>query len=294
MDLNEVRTFVRVVQAGSFSRAAGQLGMPNSTVSAKVSSLERRLGVTLLQRTTRKLRLTEAGEAYFRECVQGLEAIQRAEAEVSSTQLEPQGLLRVTCPKDMSGAGLVSIVTRLNKKYPKLALEFLFTDRFVDLVAEGVDVAVRAGELGDSGLIARKAGSSCWVPFASPAYLKRAGTPAHPKELREHSCIQFSPLGEGAWQLSKGKQTLTVPLSQRILGNDINLIRALAVEGIGIALLPTYVAQSELSAGRLVRVLPEWRAALDPIHLVYPEQKHMPPKLRAFLDEALAVGFGTT
>lgn len=287
MDLNEIKAFVRVVQAGSFRQAAAQLGMPNSTVSAKVSALERRLGVTLLQRTTRKLRLTEAGEAYFRQASQGLEELARAEAEVSAAQREPQGLLRVTAPADFGNACLVDLLAAFRKRHPKVSVELVFTERFVDLVAEGVDVAIRAGELRDSGLVARKVGIACWAPFASPAYLKRAGTPAHPRELREHACLQFTPLGRERWQLGHGKSTVIAPLAREVIANDMQMVKALAASGKGIALLPTFACHREVANGSLVRILPEWRAKADPVHLVYPGQRFVAAKVRAFVDIAM-------
>src|SRR5688572_7199212 len=206
MDLNEISVFLKVVQAGSFTQAAAQLGIPNSTASARVSALERRLGVTLLQRTTRKLRLTEAGETYFRRAAQGLEQIVEAETEVSASQRAPQGMLRVTAPIDLGATCLAGLISAFREKYPAVSVELVFTDRFVDLVAEGVDVAVRAGKLRDSALIARKVGLAEWIPTASPAYLKKAGTPRHPRELTGHACLQFTPLGTEHWHLTDGKQ----------------------------------------------------------------------------------------
>jgi len=289
MDLNEIRVFVKVVQAGSFSLAAKQLGMPNSTVSARVSALERRLGVTLLQRTTRKLHLTEAGELYFRQVAQGMEDILRAEAEVGSSQREPQGLLRVTAPIDMGDTHFVELVCTFKRKYPKVSLELIFSDRRLDLIAEGVDVAIRAGELKDSGLIAKKLGRVCWAAYASPAYLKRAGTPAHPKDLRQHACLQFTSLGKDNWQLTGSKHSVSVPLASRVIGNDMTLMKALALSDMGIALLPTYACRAEVKSGKLIRVLPGYHAKIDPVHLVYPGQKFVPPKLRAFIEIADAI-----
>ena len=286
MDLNEISVFVKVVQAGSFTQAAAQLGIPNSTASARVSALERRLGVTLLQRTTRKLRLTEAGETYFRRAAQGLGEIVEAESEVSASQREPQGMLRVTAPVDLGASCLAGLVSAFRQKYPAVRVELVFTDRFVDLVAEGIDVAVRAGRLRDSALIARKVGLAEWIPAASPAYLKKAGTPRHPRELTGHACLQFTPLGTEHWQLTDGKQKVTVPLPRDLLANEINFAKALALAGKGVALLPSYVCHGEIRSGRLVRVLPEWRARTDPVHLVYPGQKFVAPKVRAFVDMA--------
>jgi DNA-binding transcriptional LysR family regulator len=289
MDLNEINVFLKVAQAGSFTRAARQLGIPNSTASARVSALERRLGVTLLQRTTRKLHLTEDGEAYFQQASQGLEEILKAEAAISASQREPQGLLRVTAPIDLGSNCLADLISAFTKKYPAVNVELIFTSRYVDLVAEGVDVAVRAGKLRDSGLIARKVGLTNWIPIASPAYLKKAGTPLHPKELRHHACLQFTPLGTDDWQLSDGKHTVSVPLARNLVVNEINFAKALALAGNGIALLPSYICHAEIRSAKLIRILPEWRGRVDPVHLVYPGQKFVAPKLRAFVDMASGV-----
>jgi DNA-binding transcriptional LysR family regulator len=289
MDLNEINVFIKVAQAGSFTRAARQLGIPNSTTSAKVSALERRLGVTLLQRTTRKLRLTEAGEAYVRQASLGLEEIARAETEVSSSQREPQGTLRVTAPIDMGNNCLAHLVSTFRKKYPKVNIEILFTDRKVDLVAEGVDIAIRAGDLQDSGLIARKIGVAHWVPISSPAYLKRAAMPEHPKDLRDHECIQFTQIGKNDWQLTDGKHTVIVPLARQLVANEISFVKILALSGNGIALLPSFVCREEIGNGKLIRVLPAWHSRIAPLHLVYPGQKFVTPKLRAFVELALDV-----
>ncbi len=289
MDLNEVMVFVKVVQAGSFSQAARQLGMPNSTVSARVSGLEQRLGVTLLQRTTRKLHLTQAGASYYQKAAQGLDGILQAEAEIAASLHEPQGLLRVTAPADMGNFCLVDLISALRKRHPLLGVELIFTDRFVDLVAEGVDVAIRAGQLQDSSLVARQVGRAWWVPLASPASLRKAGALEHPKDLRQHACLQFAPLGQDSWELKGDKSSVTVPMARQLVANDINLIKALALSGKGVALLPTYACHSEVKSGKLVRVLPRWRSKVDPIHLVYPGQKFVAPKLRAFIDLAAQV-----
>jgi DNA-binding transcriptional LysR family regulator len=288
MDLNEINVFIKVAQAGSFTRAAKELGIPNSTASARVSALERRLGVTLLQRTTRKLRLTEEGEAYARQAAQGLEEIARAETEVSLAQREPLGTLKLTAPVGMGSESLTHLVSTFRRKYPRVSVEFLFTDRRVDLVAEGIDVAIRAGELEDSGLIARPIGMTQWVPFASPAYLKRAGTPKHPQELREHACLQFTPLGMDDWQLTDGRHTVTVPLSRQLVANEISFVKALALSGNGVALLPSHVCSSETAGGKLVRILPAWHSRIAPVHLVYSGRKFVAPKVRAFVDMAVA------
>lgn len=286
MDLNQAAVFVKVVQAGSFSAAARQLGLPTSTVSHRVMTLEKRLGVTLLQRTTRRLRLTEAGELYFAHAATGLGHMLDAEAAVTEALGEPSGRLRVTAPADLGDLILAGLMTRMRREHPKIQVELLLTERYVDLVAEGVDVAIRTGELKDSSLIARQVGIARWEPVASPSYLKSAPPLDAPQSLRHHCCLQFTPLGRDAWTLTDRQGSVVVPLSRQIMVNDISVVRALAIAGEGVALLPLYLCRSECAAGQLLRVLPAWHAKADPIHLVHPQQRFMPPKLRAFVDVA--------
>lgn len=283
MDFNEVAIFIQVVQEGSFSQAARKLGMPNSTVSAKVSSLEKRLGVTLIQRTTRKLNITPAGVAYFKRCIQGMEEIKAAEAEIANAQGEPQGLLRLTAPSELGSSILPSIISQYSKKYPKARVELLLTDRRVDLLSENVDLAIRAGELKDSSLIAKRVGTIYFAPFASPKYLKSKGTPVHPKELRNHSCLQFTPFGVDEWKMTGLKGSLNVAVPGKILINDMLALKKMAMSDDGITFLPTYFCYPEVQSGKLIRILPEWRSHLTPIHFVYPAQRFVTPKLSAFI-----------
>lgn len=283
MDFNEVAIFIKVVQEGSFSKAAAGLGMPNSTVSAKISSLEKRLGVTLIQRTTRKLNITPAGNAYFKRCMMGLEEIKAAEAEIANIQGEPQGLLRITAPSELGSTVLPQLVSEYTRKYPKVRIEIILTDRRVDLLSENVDLAIRAGEMKDSTLIARRVGAVYFAPFASPKYLKTKGNPTHPRELKQHNCLQFTPLGVDEWKMTSSKGSLNVPLSARVLINDMAALKKMAVMGDGIVFLPTYYCYTEVSNKQLIRILPEWRSNLAPVHFVYPAQRFVTPKLSAFM-----------
>jgi DNA-binding transcriptional LysR family regulator len=283
MDLNEIAIFIRVVQTGSFTQAAQQLQMPKSTVSSKISALEKRLGVTLIQRTTRKLNVTSAGQAYFKRCVRGLEEIKGGEQELASIQGEPQGLLRVTAPADLGASVLPELVGAFIRKYPKVSIELLLTDRMVDLLAESVDLAVRGGVLEDSSLIARKLGSDYFAPFASPQYLKERGTPTHPRDFRQHECIQFTPMGTETWEMTNAKGTLQIPVPARIISSDLSMVKKLVVMGNGIALLPTFLCYEEVKAKKLVRILPEWKSGSAPLHFVYPAQRFVTPKLSAFI-----------
>ncbi len=286
MDLNETAVFVKVVEAGSFSAAARLLGLPTSTVSTRVARLEKRLGVTLLQRTTRRLRLTDTGELYYRHASTGLGYMLDAEAAVTESTGEPKGLLRVTAPADLGNALLAEIVNQLRHNYPKVSLEMVLMNRYVDLVAEGIDVAIRTGPLKDSTLIAKNVGVARWVPFANPAYLKSAPPLKSPEELRHHCCLQFTPLGKESWTLTGKASSVTIPMAGQVLINDVRVIQSMALAGEGVALLPEYLCREDCAKGKLVRVLPEWHAKADPVHIVYPRQRFMAPRLRTFIDLA--------
>lgn len=286
MDLNEAAVFVKVVDAGSFSAAARLLGLPTSTVSTRVARLERRLGVTLLQRTTRRLNLTDAGRVYYQHAATGLGHMLDAEAAVTESIGEPKGLLRVTAPADIGDELLTDIVRQMHRRYPKVGIDLLLVSHYVDLVAEGVDVAIRAGSLKDSTLVAKNVGLARWVPFASPDYLASAPPLDTPQALRHHCCLQFTPLGKESWTLSGDAGSVTVPLPGQVTINDVRIVRAMTLAGEGVALLPEYLCRAECAAGSLVRLLPEWHAKAAPVHLVYPRQRFMPPKLRAFVDLA--------
>lgn len=286
MDLNETAVFVKVVEAGSFSAAARLLGLPTSTVSTRIARLEKRLGVTLLQRTTRRLRLTDTGELYYQHASTGLGHMLDAEAAVTESTGEPRGLLRVTAPADLGDALLAEIVNQLRRNYPLVSLEMVLMNRYVDLVAEGVDVAIRTGPLKDSTLIAKSAGVARWAAFASPGYLQAAPPLKSPEALRHHCCLQFTPLGKESWTLTGTTGSVTVPLAAQVLINDVRVIQSMALAGEGVALLPMYLCRQDCADGRLVRVLPEWHAKADPVHIVYPRQRFMAPKLRAFIDLA--------
>lgn len=286
IDLNEIAVFIQVVQAGSFTRAAEQLHMPNSTVSARVSSLEKRLGVTLLQRTTRQLNLTDVGRAYFTQCVHGLEEIAKAESDVTSKQIEPSGDLRISAPVYLGAAMLPKVISEIKKNFPKIHIEFVLKDRAMDFISEKIDVALRAGDLDDSTLVAKKVGMVQFAAFASPAYIKAKGELLHPKELRKHQCIQFTPLGKDIWRFFNGKNWVSAPLSGQFLIDELHIVKELAMSGEGVALLPTFDCRFETKERRLVQVLSGWQSVSRQIHLVHLPQKYPSPKLRAFIDVA--------
>ena len=286
MDLDGIAVFVKVVQAGSFSQAAKLLNMPNSTVSAKVAALEKRLGVTLLQRTTRRLHLTEAGEGYFRRCMTALEELHAAESELESERSETKGVLRLTAPVELGRSALPPVLDVLMKRHPAIKIDLIITNRLVDLVVENIDVAVRAGPLKDSGLIARRFVLGQFGLWASPSYLKNNSVPRNPDELKEHDCLRFAPFTGRKLQLTNGRERAQIALAGRITADDFEALRALAVLGWGIALLPSFLCAEEAKERKLVSVLPNWRGDSVTISVVYPAQRFVSPKIRAFITAA--------
>jgi DNA-binding transcriptional LysR family regulator len=288
MDLDAVAVFVKVVEVGSFSGAARLLNMPKTTVSAKLAALEKRLRVKLIQRTTRKLRVTEAGTKYFQHCANAVREMELGEAALQSTQGEPAGVLKVTAPVDIGHLLLPRITRAYLAKYPGTTVELLVSNRIVDLIAEGVDLAIRAGTLKDSSLIAKRffdVGSNLW---ASPAYLEQFGSPKHPRNLAKASLIGFK--GFNTLRLSNGKSAVDVAMVGRIVADDLEAIKALAVLGEGIAWLPDFLAADAVEAGTLVSVLPNWKStAMGNIYFVYAGRQYASPKVQAFIQVALDV-----
>ena len=288
MELDGIEIFVKVVQAGSFSRAARLLGVPNTTVSAKVARLEKRLGVTLIQRTTRKLHITPAGRAYFERCVPALEAIENAEAQMTLAAPEPAGVLRITAPGDVAHGLLPPIVSRFLERYPRAKVEIMVANRVVDLVAEGVHLAIRAARLADSTLVARN-----FMPFsgglwASAAYLKRKGTPHSPQDLAQHDGLLFARSFGQPPRLNDGRAKSELEFQARIAADDLETLRTFALRGKGIATLTDYLGRE---AG-LVQVLPGWSWMAGALSFVYPGQRFVPANVRAFIDTALGVRDG--
>jgi len=285
MDLNEIWIFSKVVQMGAFSAAAKSLDLPKSTVSTKIRNLETRLGVTLLIRTTRQLRLTEAGQSYYDRCVRALEGLQSAEAEATQSQGKAQGRIRVTAPIEMGHLQLTPLLERFAAIHPEIQIEMILTDEVIDLVRDGVDLAIRAGTLEDSSLRARKLGESGFQLFASPKYLKRAGSPKKLEDLKKHSCLLFSiTSSRGEWELRRGSERKKISVVGPIISNHLIQLRDLAVLGAGIALLPSFLCEEEMRKGTLIRVLPDWYSERSPVHVVYPAQDFTPPKVERFIE----------
>jgi DNA-binding transcriptional LysR family regulator len=285
MDLNEISAFISIVQAGGLSRASEQTGLPKSTLSRKLALLEERLGLTLLQRTTRKITLTKMGEEYYRQCSQLLGQLAEIEKQVVSEQTEPQGLIRFTAPIESGSLILAPMIKKFCEKYPKISLDLVFTDRIVDMVGEGFDVALRAGSLRDSSLKAKKVGRERFILVASRPYLKKHSAPKSVQELQQHRLIGFSPNRETlSWKLQGPDGKKEISLHECLRNNSLSNCRGLAIEGLGISLLPRFLVHEDLEKGRLEEVLPQWFSDRGDFSIVYPNQKYVSPKTRAFVD----------
>jgi len=284
MDFNEVAIFIKVIQKGSFTGAAVALDMPKSTVSTKINNLEKRMGTALLKRSTRKLRLTPAGEAFFLRSNKAIDEIMAAEHAVRSANIEPQGRFRITAPVDIGNTILPELTAIFLRKFPKVQIDILLSDKRVDFLEDDIDLAIRAGTLKDSSLIAKNVGEIAFKIFASREYIKDYGEPLSLKDLNSHNCVLFTPLSLDGWSLRNGKRSVKIQLSRKIVVNDMCLARGLALEGAGVALLPSFICEPEIKSGKLVQVLREWRTETGPMHFVYPAQRHLPPVIKAFIE----------
>jgi len=295
IDLNHVAWFVRVVEAESFTRAADGLGLRKSSLSRAVSRLEEDLGVRLLQRTTRRLSLTDAGRSYFAQARSALAGLADAASTVSDMGKEPRGVVRVTTPVDIGVILFTGVIARFVSEYPHIHIDLALTSRVVDLVAEGFDLAVRAGRLEDSSLIARRVGSADLGLFAAPSYLERRGTPASIAELSRHECVLFRGRdGHAEWKLSGAFGEESVQVKGPISVDDLLLVQQAVEAGIGIGLLPLFLAGScaeQREKSRIARLLPDAALRGSALHVVTPSARHQPARValfRDFLCEALA------
>lgn len=284
-NLADIAVFVKVVERGGFSRAAQDLDLSRSVVSKYVSRLEERLGARLLQRTTRRIALTEAGSALFEQSRLALERLQEAQASASRYQAAPRGRLAVSAPVAFGVLHLGPWLPEFLEAHPGITLDLRLEDRFVNLVAEGFDMAVRVGALGDSSLVARRIAPTRQVLVASPAYVARHGSPAQPGDLAAHNCFVYTYAPSGnVWRFSRGGREVAVAVNGNLRLNNGLLDREAALRGAGIALLPSFYVGADIRAGALVRLLPEWRPPELGVYAVHPHRRHVPPKVRAFVD----------
>ncbi len=282
-----MRVFARVVDAGNFSAAGRQLGVAPSSVSRRIGELEDVLGARLFHRTTRKLSLTEAGSVYDERVRRILADVAEARLAVARLGDAPTGVLRLSVPASIARRHVAPALADFHRRFPAVEVVLAVSDRLVDLIDEGFDLAVRVGRLSESGLIARKIGSARRVVCASPAYLERAGEPETPAELADHSCLVFrTHPGNNVWEFRGADGATQVRVSGRLFVNDGEALSAAAVAGLGVVLLPEWLVGAELRRNRLREVLPGYRPVPDttPLYAVYPHRRHLPPKVRVLVD----------
>ncbi|WDR04061.1 LysR family transcriptional regulator [Devosia algicola] len=284
-DLARIRAFVQVFDSGGFSAAARQHGRSKALLSKYVTDLENYLGVRLMNRTTRKLGLTEAGEVYYREASALLQQLDDLDASITDQTSEPRGLLRVSAPRNFGERTLAPVIFGFLTKYPKVSLDLRLEDRYVDLVDEGIDVALRISTLADSSLIARKIADMQIVAAGSPALLERLGTPRHPEDLRTMPCVIDTNLqGQSNWRFNDNGKTVSVPVTGPVRVNSPLAARQAAVEGLGFAVMPSYLADPAIADGSLVAILEDFMPTGQTLQAVYPHRRHLAGKVRALID----------
>lgn len=279
--LNDMALFVEVVRAMSFRRAADAIGVPNSTLSRRITALEKAIGLRLLYRTTRKIELTEAGKIYYERCRRIVDEARLAHEQLGQMQAQPTGVLRASLPTDFATIYLTPLISEFAQRYPGISFEFDLTPRTVDLVSEPFDVAIRMGEPKDSNLIARLLARLPGYLFASPNYLATAGVPAHPSELAGHECLGFAK--GWPWTLHHNNDAVEVAVGRRFILNSVGMMRQLAVHHQGVVLLPFEVVAEEVAAGRLCLILPEWQGTPVSVYALT-ETRLLPAKTQRFIE----------
>ncbi|MEO6854800.1 MAG: LysR family transcriptional regulator [Rhodoferax sp.] len=285
-----MRVFARVVEAGTFTKAADSLALPKATVTKQIQHLEARLRVKLLNRTTRRVTVTADGAAYYERTARLLADLDELEASMGNAQTNPQGRLRVDVGSALASLLIIPALSGFFQRYPDIQLDLGVSDRPVDLIGDNVDCVIRGGELTDQSLVARRIGNLPLLTVASPDYLRRFGTPTNPQALEQshHMVNFFSPRTGRMFSndfFKEGAQT-TPSSSYRIAVNDSNAYMAATLAGLGIAQLTTFMAAPYLADGTLVQLLPDWSIPSIPVYVVYPPNRHLSAKVRAFVDWA--------
>jgi len=284
--LTAMKVFKRVVDLGGFSAAARDLGLSNAAVSKNVSELEAHLGVRLLTRTTRRLNVTEAGQTYHRRCVAVLEEIDEADREAGHLGSKPRGVLRITAPMSFGLLHLSSAIPAFLHRYPDIAVDLVMNDRYVDLVEEGFDVALRVGgALPDSSLIVRRVAAIHRVVCGAPDYVDRYGAPETPEDLTDHQCLIYSlSSSPREWRFTGPAGDRVVTVGGRFTANSSISLREALIAGLGLTLIPTFVVGEDLKEGRLVSVLTEWAPEPQSAYAVYVHRQYVSAKVRCFVD----------
>lgn len=288
-DVSELRTFVRIVAAGSLSAAGRELGLALSVVSKRLAMLERRTDTRLLARSTRRLALTEEGQLLYDRAQRILAEIDEAEAALAHGRAEPQGVLRVSAPVSFGRSHVSPVCRDLGRAHPKLVIDLVLTDRTQDLIEERIDVAVRIGTPRDSDLVMRKLADNHRIVVAAPDYLARRGVPASPGELAQHDCLLYNRAARARWRLvDAGGRIADVQVTSRMHSDNGDVAHDWAVGGCGLVIKSWVDVAGDLAAGRLVRVLPGWSSEAAPVCALFPQNRQIPTRVRLFLDAMAA------
>ena len=283
--LETIRSFARVVRNGSFSAVAKELNTSQSTISKRIAALEARLGSQLLTRTSRKLTLTQAGSAFYERCEAILNDLDEAESLASSLQAGPKGILRVSVPTVFGRLHIAPEVPRFLAEAPDIELDLQLNDRVVDLVGEGVDMAIRISDLADSAMVARRLGQSPRVLVATQKYIEKHGAPHDPRDLKTHSCLVYTLLAtQNIWHFKADGKEHSIQVAGRFRSNNSEIVLAVALADTGIAAMPLWLVQPHIDSGDLVTVLDDFRPISIPIYALYPQQRFIPYKVRVFTE----------
>ena len=288
--IQAMRIFVRVVEAGTFTRAADSLNLPKATVTKHVQALEERLRVKLLNRTTRRVTVTPDGAAYYDRTVRLLTDLDDIEASMTNARANPRGRLRIDVGTSVAQLLIIPQLAEFHARYPDIQVDLGVSDRTVDLIGDNVDCVIRGGELSDQSLVARRIGNLEFITVAAPAYLERKGTPTHPLEIEEKhaSVIYFSPQSGRHYPLEfrRGDESIDITGPYQLSVNESNAHVTSIVAGLGIGQITSWQARRHIASGALVQLLPDWTQPLLPVYVVYPPNRHLSAKVRAFVDWA--------
>jgi LysR family transcriptional regulator, regulator for bpeEF and oprC len=285
--LQAMEVFVQVVDAGGFTRAAENMQLPKATVSTLVQGLEQALEVKLLHRTTRQVSVTADGAAYYERCLQILSDVREAEESLSNNRSSPSGRLRIDVSTSIANDIIIPALPDFFERYPDIRLDMGCSDRQVDLIEEGVDCAVRGGNLPDSALIARRIGVLHFVTAATPGYLEKHGTPKHPRDLVNHRCINYFSSKTGKtfdWDFVRGEESIFIPAPACLAVNDSTAYTAAGLMGLGLVQMASYKIEPLVASKEMVLVLEDWTSEPLPINVVYPQNRHLSAKVRVFVE----------
>jgi DNA-binding transcriptional LysR family regulator len=282
---SELGFFYQLAKSGSLTATAREMNLTPPAVSKRLAQLEARLGVRLLNRTTRKVSLTEEGELYYREAARILSDIEQLEQTVASRRAAPRGLVRLNATFGFGHRYLAPAISRFVREYPEVRVQLQLTDKPINLADEGYDIGIRLGKLEDAALIARRIAPNRYLLVASPSYLKRHGMPKHPSELARHDCLVIRENDAyGVWKFTQKSETETVRVSGTLASNNGEVVRNWALEGHGIILRSEWDVADHLRRGKLVEILPDWRCPDADIHAVFPQRLHLSAKVRVLID----------